>query len=42
LLLAHKAEVNAVSNDGETPCHVAAAKGNKNAVELLRQHGGHE
>jgi len=42
LLLANKADVNATNNNGETPLHLAALKGNKEVAELLRQHGGHE
>jgi len=42
LLLANKTEVNATNNEGETPLHVAVAKGHKEVAELLRQHGGHE
>jgi ankyrin repeat protein len=46
LLLDNKAEVNACDNKGETPLHCAeiasANADNKDVVELLRQHGGHE
>jgi ankyrin repeat protein len=42
LLLANKAEVNAKDNRGNTPLHLAAAKGHKDVAELLRQHGGQE
>ena len=41
-LLANKAEVNAENKKGETPLHLAIGTGEKNMVELLRQHGGHE
>ena len=47
LLLANKADVNAKDDKGETPLHYAMGNiqvgmGNKEIVELLRQHGGHE
>lgn len=42
LLLAHKAEVNAKSNDGTTPLYVASEYGYADVAKLLRQHGGHE
>jgi ankyrin repeat protein len=42
LLLAKGAKVNAKDNDGLTPLHVAAASGNKDVVDFLRKHGGHE
>ena len=35
LLLASKAEVNAMANDGDTPLHLAATEGHKDVVELL-------
>jgi hypothetical protein len=35
LLIADKADVNAQANNGATPLHLAAAKGNKGIVELL-------
>jgi hypothetical protein len=35
LLLANKADVNFKSNNGSTPLHLAAGKGNKDIVELL-------
>jgi integrin-linked kinase len=41
-LLAYKADVNAMNNKGETPLHLAIARGNKDVADLLRQHGGHE
>jgi ankyrin repeat protein len=42
LLLAKGAEVNAKTEKGETPLKIAMARGFKDVVELLRQHGGHE
>jgi ankyrin repeat protein len=42
LLLANRADVNATTVDGETPLHWAAAVGDKDVVELLSKHGGHE
>lgn len=45
LLLENKAEVNAKDNKGETPLRWAEHNknaDNKDVVELLRQHGGHE
>lgn len=46
LLLDNKAEVNACDNKGETPLRCAEIAfpnvDNKDVVELLRQHGGHE
>jgi ankyrin repeat protein len=42
LLLAKGADVNAMNNQGQTPLRLAVAKGHKDVVESLRQHGGHE
>jgi ankyrin repeat protein len=42
LLLTNKAAVNTMNDAGETPLHVAVAKGHNDVAELLRQHGGHE
>jgi|WetSurMetagenome_2_1015567.scaffolds.fasta_scaffold80716_1 uncharacterized protein len=42
LLLANKADVNAKDNLKGTPLRWAASYRHKDAVELLRQHGGHE
>jgi ankyrin repeat protein len=41
LLIANKADVNALENKGETPLHVALMS-NEDVVNLLHQHGGHE
>jgi ankyrin repeat protein len=41
LLLRSKAHVNAIDDDGRTPLHYATISENKDAVEWLRQHGGH-
>ena len=42
MLLDNKANVNAKTSIGQTPLYYAVKEGNKNVVELLRQHGGHE
>jgi ankyrin repeat protein len=40
LLLDKKADVNMKDADGETPLDEAEEQGNKEIIELLRQHGG--
>lgn len=40
LLLADHADVNAADDKGETPLRVGLAS-DKDLLELLRQHGGH-
>jgi ankyrin repeat protein len=40
LLLDKKADVNKKDSDGETPLDEAQEQGNKEIIELLRQHGG--
>jgi ankyrin repeat protein len=35
LLVANKADINAKSNSGDTPLHMAARNGSKDAVDLL-------
>src|SRR2546426_58446 len=40
LLLAHRADPNAYTDDGQTPLTMAEAKGHANVAALLRQHGG--
>jgi ankyrin repeat protein len=42
LLLANKAEVNAKDLGGMTPLSWAKRRVDKDMVDLLRQHGGHE
>ena len=41
LLLASKANVNAKDNLDVSALNMAAQKGNKDMVDLLRKHGGH-
>ena len=41
-LLAHGADVNAKDAQGDTPLHYAEELNEKDMVELLHQHGGHE
>jgi TonB family protein len=38
LLLAHRADVNAIDNNGVTPLHYAASAGHKDVAELLLAH----
>jgi ankyrin repeat protein len=42
LLVAHKADVNAVNQRGWTPLHVALKNGRAETAERLRHHGAHE
>jgi ankyrin repeat protein len=42
VLLAHGADVNVKSYDGETPLHLAVKNGHEDAAALLRQHGATE
>jgi len=42
VLLAHGAEVNAKTNEGDTALEVAVSQGNRDVAELLRQHGGQD
>ena len=42
LLLANKADVNARDNLGRTTVQLVKEDGDKDVVELLRRHGGHE
>jgi hypothetical protein len=42
LLLAGKADINARDRNGQTALHRAAAAGQKDLADWLRQHGGQE
>jgi ankyrin repeat protein len=42
VLLANKAQVNAMDNYRYTPLHFAAQFRRKDVADLLRQRGGHE
>jgi len=42
LLLAKRAKVNAKTDDGLTPLHLAAMNDHKDIVELLRRNGGQD